>query len=259
VKSPSFDTSVPNVARIYDYLLGGKDNYAADRKKAEELRKLFPGIEWACRENRDFLQRVVRFLAGECGIRQFIDIGTGLPTMGNVHEVAQGVRPESRVVYVDYDRVVIRHAEALLLRNDHVAVIQSDLRTPREMITHPSMSKLIDFNQPVAILAIAVLHFITDAEQPHEIVGLLKARMAPGSYLAISHATQDFVSAEEETHGMMLYKDASAPVAPRRYAEVLKFFDGTELLSPGVVSISQWRTKRRQPKKPLIYGGVGRK
>lgn len=259
VREVRFDVTVANVARIYDYLLGGKDNYEADRTAAEELQRVLPGIVQACRENREFLIRVVRFLAGEAGIRQFIDIGTGLPTMGNVHEIAQAVRAESRIVYVDYDPVVVRHAEALLTRNERVAVIQSDLRTPRELLTHPGIRAMIDFSQPVAILILATLHFLTDAEHPYEITGLLRATMAPGSYMAISHATQDAVTREQELDGLAVYEKASAPVVPRHYGQVLGFFDGMTLVTPGVVNICQWRSRKRKPGHQLIYGGVARK
>ena len=257
--SPDFDTTVPNVARIYDYLLGGKDNYEADRAAAAELQRALPDIAQACRENREFAGRVVRFLAGEAGISQFIDIGTGLPTMGAVHEIAQGVRPQARVVYVDYDPVVVSHAQALLARNERVAVVRADLRTPREMITHPDMRRMIDFGKPVAVLILATLHFVTGEEQPHEIVRLLRNTMPAGSYLAISHATADDVTPEEEVNGTLVYKNASAPVIPRHFGEVLQFFDEMTLVTPGVVSISRWRSRRSQRARGLIYGGVARK
>ncbi len=253
-----FDVSVPNVARIYDFLLGGKDNYAADRTAAQELMRALPEVAAACRENREFLGRVVRFLTAEAGIRQFIDIGTGLPTMGNVHEIAQGICPQARVAYVDYDPVVVSHAAAILAKNDRVAAIQSDLRTPRELITHPGIRAMIDFSQPVAVLILATLHFITADEHPYDSVGVLKATMAPGSYLAISHATQDAVTREQELDGLAVYEKASAPVVPRHYGEVLGFFDGMTLISPGVVNIRQWRSKRRS-RPALIYGGIARK
>lgn len=220
--------------------------------------RVLPGAAAACRENREFLGRVVRFLAAEAGIGQFIDIGTGLPTMGNVHQIAQGIRPEARVVYVDYDPVVVSHAAALLAKNDRVAAIQSDLRTPRELITHPGIGAMIDFSQPVAVLILATLHFITDAEHPYDSVGVIKATMAAGSYLAISHATQDSVTRQQELDSLAVYEKASAPVVPRHYGQVTGFFDGLTLVSPGVVNISQWRSKRRSGGS-LVYGGLARK
>ncbi len=252
-----FDVAVPNVARIYDYFLGGKDNFAADREAAGELRKVLPDAEAACLENRDFLRRAVRYLAGEAGIRQFIDIGSGLPTAENTHEVAQGVRPDARVVYADYDPVVVAHARALLESSPGVAVIDADLRRPGLITGSPPLTGLVDFSEPVAVLLVAVLHFIADGEDPYGIVSALKSVMAPGSYLVISHVTQDGVSREENEGGQSVYDKASAPVFPRRYDEVLRFFCGTELIDPGLVSISQWRSRGNM--RQLIYGGVGRK
>ena len=198
VSGPKFDVSVPNVARIYDYLLGGKDNYQADRDAAEQLIKVLPEAELACRQNRRFLERVVRFLVSQCGIRQIIDIGTGLPTRGNVHQVAQEEVPTTRVVYADYDRVVVRHAEALLARNERVAVIHADLRTPRELITHRDLGQLIDFSQPVAILILATLHFITDDERPDEIIRLLRATGAWQLSGAVAHHGRERASSRQQ-------------------------------------------------------------
>ena len=254
ITQPRFDVTVPNVARIYDYFLGGKDNFAADREAAEELRKVMPDAEVACRENRDFLRRAVRYLAGEAGIRQFIDIGSGLPTAENTHEVAQGIRPDARVVYVDYDPVVVAHGRALLESSPDVAVIDADLRRPGVIVGSEPLGRLVDFSEPVAVLLAAVLHFIGNDEDPYGIVSILKSVMAPGSYLVISHVTQDGVSREENAGGLSVYEKASAPVVPRHYDEVLKFFDGMELVDPGLVSISEWRSRGHM--RQLIYGGV---
>jgi S-adenosyl methyltransferase len=262
VPGPEFDVSVPNVARIYDYLLGGKDNYQADRDAAERLKKIFPDAELACQQNRHFLERVVRFLVSRCGIRQIIDIGTGLPTQGNVHQVAQDVDPATRVVYADYDRVVIRHAEALLARNERVAVVHADLRTPRELITNSDMRTMIDFSQPVAILILATLHFITDDEQPDEILRLLRATMAPGSYLALSHITADDVDPDASKSAQQIYAGASAQAIPRTRQAILRFFGEMELLPPGLVNINAWPGSRVRPAPGhplLLYGGVARK
>jgi hypothetical protein len=262
VLGPKFDVTVPNVARIYDYLLGGKDNYQADRDAAERLKKVLPEAELVCRQNRRFLERVVRFLVSRRGIRQIIDIGTGLPTQGNVHQIAQDCAPDTRVVYVDYDRVVIRHAEALLARNERVAVVHADLRTPRELITHRDMSKLIDFSQPVAILILATLHFITDDERPDEILRMLRATMAPGSYLALSHITADDVDARDRQSAEEIYASASAQAIPRTRGEILRFFDEMDLVPPGVVNINAWPTagaRHSQGSSLLMYGGVARK
>jgi O-methyltransferase involved in polyketide biosynthesis len=259
---PKFDVSVPNVARIYDYLLGGKDNYQADRNAAEQLKKVLPDVELVCRQNRRYLERVVRFLVCQCGIRQIIDIGAGLPTQGNVHQVAHDEAPGTRVVYADYDHVVVRHAEALLAKDERVAVVHADLRTPRELITHPGMRGLIDFGQPVAILILATLHFIADDEQPDEIIRLLRATMAPGSYLALSHITAENVHPVESKAAQEIYAGASAPAIPRPREVIIRFFDEMELLPPGLVNINAWPAAdvQRVPGSPLLmYGGVARK
>lgn len=262
ISGAAFDVSVPNVARIYDYFLGGKDNFAADREAAEELRRVLPDAEMACRENRDFLRRAVRYLAREAGIHQFIDIGSGLPAAENTHEIAQEIRPDSRVVYVDYDPVVVAHGRALLESSPNVAVIDADLRRPGVIVGSQSLGELVDFSMPVAILLVAVLHFIGNDDDPYGIVDILKSVMAPGSYLIISHVTQDNVSREENAGGLAVYEKASAPVAPRHYDEILKFFDGVELVEPGLVNISEWNSSKwrsSEPVRQLIYGGVGRK
>jgi SAM-dependent methyltransferase len=256
------DVTVPNVARIYDYLLGGKDNFAADREAGEELRSLLPDAEIACRENRRFLRRAVRYLASDSGIGQFIDIGSGLPAASNTHEIAQTIRPDARVAYVDYDPVVVAHGRALLGSSPGVAVIDADLRRPGVIVGSQPLADLVDFSAPVAIVLAAVLHFIPDNDDPYGIVDILKSVMAPGSYLVISHATQDSISREETLGGMSVYDKASAPIVPRTYGGVLKFFDRMDLVDPGLVNISEWRSTQRQSSRPmraLIYGGVARK
>ena len=238
-----FNPTVPDVARIYDYLLGGKNHFAADRVAAEELSAVLPDAAVACRENRDFLRRAVRYLAGEAGIGQFIDIGSGLPTADNTDEVAKAIRPDARVVYADYDPIVVTHGRALLQTSDDVAVIEGDLRRPGAILGSVELGELINFSKPVAI--------------PNGILGILKSVMAPGSYLVISHVTQDGVSHEENLGGLSVYDKASSPVYPRRHDEVLRFFDRMELVDPGLVSIAQWRSRGNM--RQLIYGGVARK
>ena len=262
VPKASFDVTVPNVARIYDYFLGGKDNFAADREAAEELRSLLPDAEIACRENRGFLRRAVRYLASDLGIGQFIDIGSGLPTADNTHEIAQAIRPDARVAYIDYDPVVVTHGRALLGSSPNVAVIDADLRRPGVIVGSQSLADLVDFSAPIAILLAAVLHFIPDSDDPYGIVDIVKSVMAPGSYLVISHATQDDVSREETLGGMSIYDKASAPVVPRSHGDVLKFFGRMDLVHPGLVNISEWSSSQlhsRRPMRGLIYGGVARK
>jgi hypothetical protein len=266
VTSRYVDASVPNVARIYDYLLGGKDNYSADREAAMELVRLVPDALAACHGNRRFLQRAVRFLADEASIRQFIDIGTGLPTQGNVHEVAQSCVPDAPVLYVDYDPVVVSHAQALLADNRTVVAINRDLRWPDQIIAHPALQALIDLDQPVAILLVAILHFIADDDDPHGIVDKLKAAMPPGSYLVLSHVTADDVPAEVTREVRKLYDRTTSPATPRTRADIGRFFDGLEIIPPGLTDVSAWRglseagRELRSDSRPaLFFGGVGRK
>jgi SAM-dependent methyltransferase len=252
---------VPNVARIYDVLLGGKDNYASDRKAAEELLDAVPDAAFAARQNRDFLGRAVQFLVRDSGIRQFIDIGTGLPTQGNVHEVAQHFAPDARVCYVDNDPVVVAHAQALLVKNANTVAIGRDFREPDQIVRHPALRALIDLDKPVAILLVAILHFVTDAENPYPLVERLKEVMAPGSYLVISHVTGDEVPAEAAERARRLYENSSAPGVTRTRAEIARFFADFELVPPGVVNASSWGTGLSACKsgRTIFYAGVGRK
>ena len=256
-----FDTGVPNVARIYDALLGGKDNYAADREAAEELLKAVPGAMAAARENRAFLGRAVRLLAGEAGIRQFLDIGTGLPTLGNVHEIAQAANPAARVVYADYDPVVLLHANVLLAKAVTVAAVNADLRYPRDLLTSPAVRALIDFDEPVAVLLVAVLHFLEDSDDPWKIVDCIKDHMAPGSYLVVSHVTGDDLPPDARQHAREVYENASAPGVTRAYDDIARFFDGLVMLAPGLVNVPAWRPDRitRTPHETLFFAGIGRK
>jgi SAM-dependent methyltransferase len=259
------DASVPNAARVYDYFLGGKDNFSADRALAQKILGVLPDTAVVCRENRQFLQRAVRFLAAEAGIRQFLDVGTGLPTMGNVHEIAQEAAPGARVAYVDYDPVVLSHARALLAKGQDVVAVEGDLRSPQAILADERVRQLIDFGQPVAVLVVAVLHFVSDADRPYDAVRTLVDALAPGSYLVVTHSTPDDV-ADDVTEAMKdVYSNASAQVAPRKFEDVARFFDGLELIEPGLVNVTLWRPARGslQPPRPagrsLIYGGVARK
>jgi hypothetical protein len=270
---PRVDASVPNVARMYDYLLGGKDNFAADRDAAAELLSLIPDAQAACHHNRVFVRRAVRYLAGQAGIRQFIDIGTGLPTQGNVHDIAQATAPDARVAYVDYDPVVVSHAQALLATTPTVAVINGDLRNPEQILTDPALRNLIDFSEPVAILLAAILHFIADDEHPYQIAETLKAAIPPGSYLVLSHITADEVPEETSRKAQSIYEHATAPVFPRSREAIRRFLDGLETASkPGVTDVrlpQPWAPPAPDEPKPahplivdgrtLIHAGVGRK
>jgi O-methyltransferase involved in polyketide biosynthesis len=244
------DATTPNVARIYDYLLGGKDNFAADREAASRLLEAIPDAGGIARDNRSFLGRVVRYLATEGGIRQFLDLGCGLPTEANVHQLAQGVVPGVRVVYVDNDPMVASHGEALLA-SDQVAMVLSDLRQPTALLAHP-----------VAVLCTGTLHFIADEAEPGAILAAYRDRLASGSYLAISHAIQTDELAKERREAEAVYRQASSQLQVRSQADVLRFFDGFELVEPGLSWIAEWRQEPgTAPVGRLhsIRGGAGRK
>ena len=239
------DTSVPNVARMYDWWLGGKDNFAVDREAAERHERAIPALPWLARENRAFLRRAVRFLAGE-GITQFLDIGSGLPTNRNVHEVAQQVNPDARVVYVDIDPVVVNHARALLSSKQTVA-IQGDVCRPDDILQNPEVGRLLDLSQPVAVLILAVLHVIPDEADPAGAVARFRAAMAPGSYLAITHAavspahvvgTQRLSEAARE---LVDANKATAGVPGRTHDEIARFFGDMTLVEPGLTDVWAWR------------------
>jgi hypothetical protein len=240
-ESLPFDTSVAHQARMYDYMLGGKDNYAADRAATEAAFKVWPDMAAAARANRAFLGRFVRYLAGEAGIRQFLDIGTGIPTAGNTHQVAQAIAPESRVVYVDYDPIVLAHARALLTSHEAGATdyIHADLRDTGAILAQAD--GLLDFTKPVAITLIAILHAIPDADDPHDIVATLMGALPPGSYLAISHPAADLLG-REATDEMTDVSDRMMrqEIAYRDREQVARFFDGTDLVAPGLVRAEEW-------------------
>ena len=260
-----FDSRTPNAARIYDYLLGGKDNFAADRQAATQLLQVLPHSARACRDNRAFLQRSVRFLAS-AGVRQFLDIGTGLPTMGAVHEVAQEIAPRCRVAYVDNDPVVLTHARALLATHPGVIVAPGDLTDPQAIVGSQAICAHLDLTRPVAVLLVAVLHFVDDAHHPDKIVQDLADALAPGSYLAVTHVTADHVSKQASVTAQGVYGAASAAVTPRTRAEVTRFFNGLELIKPGVVDITSWHPEIPPslpagglPSPTYLYGGVAKK
>ncbi|WP_250562708.1 SAM-dependent methyltransferase [Sphaerisporangium fuscum] len=234
-----FDPNVPNAARMYDYFLGGKDNLPVDREAAEQVLRYVPGIPLGIRENREFLIRAVRFLA-EQGIRQFLDIGAGLPTQRNVHQVAAEYAPGARTVYVDNDPQVLAHARALLQDSPQVRVIQADLRRPEEILDDPEVREHLDFDQPVAVLLLAILHFIPDSDDPAGVVGRIRRSLAPGSYMAISHVAVD-ENPQAARPVERVYDNASAQFVGRVSSEVAPFFDGLELVEPGMVNLHEWR------------------
>jgi hypothetical protein len=250
-----------NVSRIYDALLGGKDNYAEDRQVADCLLGVVPDAQAAAWANRHFLGRAVRFLAGEAGIQQFLDIGAGLPAAGNVHEVAQELEPLSRVAYVDNDPVVASHARALLCAGLGVCAIEGDLRDPAGIWDHPEVRAQVDLGEPVAVLLVAVLHFIPDEDSPHKLVEMLKAAMAPGSYLVISHASGENIGPEAAGLVQELHARATAPAVLRSRSDVTRFFEGLELVPPGIGNVATWRagTSPAETGRAIVLGGVGRK
>ena len=253
------DATVPSPARMYDYLIRGKDNFAVDRAAAQELMSAFPGARRVARANRGFLVRALWFLAGR-GIRQYIDLGTGFPTSPNVHEVARQVMQDARVVYVDNDAVVTAHSRALRATTLGVVAVHGDIRRPDEILGDPDLLSVIDFAEPVAVLLVAVLHFITPHEDPARIVAAFRDRVAPGSYLVISHGVSDDTSTRVVEKITSAYNGASAPVTPRTAAEVEAFFEGCELVEPGVVDVTRWRPERRTRSQGLqVAAGVGRK
>jgi SAM-dependent methyltransferase len=261
-----FEPHTPNVARMYDYYLGGKDNFAADREAAEKALSVAPELRDGAAEVRKFLARAVRYVANS-GVRQFLDIGCGLPTQGNVHEIAQSVAPDARVAYVDNDAVVIAHARALLQTNPLTTVVQADLREPEDLLSRPEVRALIDLNEPVAVLAVAVLHLIPDDEQVLRIVGVLRAAMAPGSYFVLAHAVGD-LRPEVTSKLAALYSQnvrMQGPGRPnlRSRAEVARYLAGMDLVEPGLVNLSEWRPEPddQWPRTAPIWavGGIGRK
>ncbi|GAB2909747.1 SAM-dependent methyltransferase [Streptomyces mayteni] len=255
-------TDQPHSARMYDYLLGGKDHYVVDGEAAEKALTPFPMLRTAARENRKFLGRGVRHLVREAGIRQFLDLGSGLPTAENVHQVAQAVAPDARVVYVDNDPIVLVHGGALLAKDERTAVIQGDIRDPRSIIDHDKTRALIDFDQPVGVLAVAVLHFVGDDEDPAGIVRTLRDTVAAGSHLILSHATADI--APEEAMGVQrAYRSQGVPLTLRTKERFAEFFDGTELIDPGIQVVSDWRATVPESERPRHadvswYGGIAR-
>jgi len=257
----SIDTSVAHVARVYDYWLGGKDNFAADRRAGEQAIQAYPDIVYSVRANRAFLARTVRYLAKDAGIRQFLDIGTGIPTANNTHEVAQSATPGSNVVYVDNDPVVLTHARALLVSDERgrTNYIDADLRDTGRILAEAALT--LDFSQPVAIMLMAILQHIDETEDPYAIVDSLLAAVPPGSYLAISHPAADIETEAMAQMAERLNKLMAEKVTFRTRPQVARFFDGLELVEPGMVRVQTWRPASEiEAKSPAaLWGGVGRK
>lgn len=261
-KDMQINTAVTHSARFWNYLLGGRDNYAVDREAAEQILVLIPGLRETVRAERRFLIRAVGYLAGEAGIRQFLDIGTGLPTANNTHEVAQGCAPQSRIVYVDNDPLIMAHARALLTSTPEGATdyVHADVREPDTILEEAA--RTLDLTQPVGLMLLGILNFITDTDEAHAIVNRLLAALPSGSYLVISHPSPE-IDGEAMREAMRLWNESgAAPIVARSRQQLISFFDGLELLEPGVVSCSLWRPDPSEigvPAEVFHFSGVGRK
>ncbi len=257
------DKIVPNAARMYDYWLGGAHNFAIDREMANKVQQAMPGIWDAVRINRSFLRRAVLFRV-DSGIRQFLDVGSGIPTVGNVHEIAQRADPECRIVYVDKESVAVAHSELLLQGNDRAAAIQANLRDVEDILSHPQAKRVLDLDQPIGLLMLWLVHFVPDSWDPVGIVARYRDRLAHGSYLALSHVTSDGNPAGQ-TETVQLYQNTPEPLYPRSHEEILRLFTGFELVEPGLVGSAFWRpsgpgdTSDSAEMNTVSYGGVGRK
>jgi len=257
------DMTVPSAARVYDYFLDGAHNFAVDREMASKIQQVMPAVRDAARINRSFLRRAVLFMV-DSGIRQFLDIGSGIPTVGNVHEIAQRANPECRVVYVDKEPVAVAHSELLLQGNDRAAVIQANLRDVEGILDHSETKRLLDLDQPIGLLMLALLHFVPDSWDPVGLLARYRDRLAPGSYLALTHVTSDR-GPTGLTETVQSYQHTPEPLYPRSHEEVQRLFAGFELVEPGLVGSALWRPSGpgdisdSAKANTLTYGGVGRK
>jgi SAM-dependent methyltransferase len=256
------DLTRPSAARVYDFYLGGSHNLEVDRRMAREAIELWPDLPAIMQSNRAFMRRAVRYVA-EQGITQFLDIGSGIPTVGNVHEAAQQADPRARVVYVDNDPVAVAHSRAILGGDERTAVIQADLRQPEALFEHPSLTATLDLDQPLAVLMVAVLHFVPDEDDPNGAVEKIRTRLAGGSYLVLSHASAEGRPEKAGSH-RQLYRRTATPMTMRSRTELENFFDGFELVEPGLVWLPLWRpddpaAAEQQPERTTGYAGVGRK
>jgi SAM-dependent methyltransferase len=260
---PGVDTKRANTARVYDYWLGGSHNFLADQDLGRAICAVDPIVRAGAQANRAFLGRAVRYL-GQAGISQFLDIGSGIPTQGNVHEVAQQANPDARVAYADIDPVAIGHSKAILAGNANTAILEADLREPGKILAHAPIRQLIDFSQPVGLLLVAVLHFIADADDPWRLVATLRDALAPGSYLVLGQGTNADKPAVAHAFEKVYNSSVSTQIQMRSRAEILRFFDGFELVDPGLVYVSLWRPDSPDdvPSDPSQFGnlvGVARK
>ena len=254
----------PNVARMYDYFLGGAHNFGIGRRVAEQAVAIYSDLPFVLRANRSFLRRALTFLT-EQGIDQFLDLGSGLPVLGAVHEVAQRINPAARVVYVESDPIAARHGETLLQAIHGVAMLQEDIRHTEQILLHATVRRLLDFQRPVGVVLGAVLHLIRDAAEAYGLVREMREAMAPGSYFVISHGTWDHTPPDVAQQVEQLYAGSTNPVTSRSHAQIVRFFAGLDLVPPGVVFLPQWQPENaderfaEQPERAAIYAGVGRK
>ncbi|MEV6164802.1 SAM-dependent methyltransferase [Streptomyces sp. NPDC052052] len=260
------DISVPSVSRMYDFYLGGSHNFEVDREAARKAMEFMPGLPKLMQANRAFMRRAVRYALSE-GVTQFLDIGSGIPTFGNVHEVAQATDPEARVAYVDHDPVAVAHSRAVLEGNDRTVIAAADLRNPQDIVKNPVISGLLDLSRPVALLLVAVLHFVEDSDNPHAAVAELSQALAPGSIVVITHASYEGIpTIREEAGGTVgVYRDIRSPLVMRSRDEVARFFEGYEMVDPGLVLMPEWRPDTAhvaEHEDPFTFSGlagVGRK
>ncbi|MBK3562938.1 SAM-dependent methyltransferase [Streptomyces sp. MBT62] len=259
----SIDISVPSVSRIYDYYLGGSHNFEVDREAARKAMEFLPGLPKIMQANRAFMRRAVRFAAAE-GITQFLDIGSGIPTFGNVHEVAQEASPGAHVMYVDHDPVAVAHSQAVLAGNEAAGVVAADLRKPQEILASAEVQRLIDVNRPVALLLVAILHFVEDVDDPYGAVAQLRDALAPGSLLILTHASYEGIPLPpERAEGAVdVYKDIRNPLIMRSRDEIARFFEGYDMVEPGLVPMPDWRPdtapEDEDPYSFSGFAGVGR-
>ncbi|MER7492026.1 SAM-dependent methyltransferase [Streptomyces pharetrae] len=259
----SIDISVPSVARIYDFYLGGSHNFEVDREAARRAMEFMPGLPKIMQANRAFMRRAVRHAVDQ-GITQFLDIGSGIPTFGNVHEVAQAADPGARVVYVDRDPVAVAHSQAVLDGNAHADVVAADLLKPQDILTSPQVERLLDLDRPVALLLVAILHFVEDADDPYGAVAQLSDALAPGSMLVLTHASYEGIPLPAERAGgaVDVYKDIRNPLIMRSRDEIARFFEGYDMVEPGLVPMPHWRPdtapEDEDPYAFSGFAGVGR-
>ncbi|MEU0990849.1 SAM-dependent methyltransferase [Streptomyces sp. NPDC005953] len=261
---PGIDISVPSVSRMYDYYLGGSHNFEVDREAARRVLEFMPGLPKAMQANRAFMRRVVNYAVAQ-GVTQFLDIGSGIPTFGNVHEVARNASSDARVVYVDHDPVAVAHGQAVLGDDPKAAVVAADLRRPRQILESPEVAAVLDLSQPVALLLLAVLHFVEDEEDPYTAVRRLRDATVPGSLVAVTHMSYDTVPVpREQAEGVVgVYRGTRSPLISRSREQIADFFEGYEMVEPGLVSMPQWRpdapTEQEDPYAFAGFAGVGRR